>query len=646
MGATRAFEAKGEVLNVGGDGPTSRTRAAWSARGAPARAAAAAIAVALGHGFPAAALASDPHATLTLDQRWEIRWEEAPASALPEPPPPGLPAAGWTPARLPVVRSGAAERRTLWLRRRLPEQRFRDPVLLASAVDQTLEVWVDGKPVYRLGDLAGRREVFATAAWSHLVSLPEDFGGREVTLRIRSNYSRAGVGALRIGPREGLVRELLAHDLEWLVLGLLALFTGVLELLVFVRRREQRLHLAFGGFALAMGVFLLSQTTLAQLLVDAPMLWTYLVFGSLYLTPVGALAFVEELFGPRPASLLRRARHVCAAYAVSGLGLAGLGLVSLTRTLPPFLVLLAGSATLTAALTLRAAMRGSREGRILLFGMSGLLVAAANDILVSLGVLTWLVRLIDEATFFFLLSLGGIAANRLAGIRDRLQANSDDLERKNAELTLLKDGLQYIIAARTRELETARDELELRNRDLAEKNALLAQRAACDSLTGLLNHGAFIAELDAVVQSRRAAEFPVSVVMLDVDHFKAINDRFGHQTGDEVLRRVATALREVVREGDVAARYGGEEFALLLPRCPAASAQGAAERLRAAIATIRISSEPDLRVSASFGITAVCEPHAGVDGRELIGLADEALYAAKEAGRDRVCFLPGARAAC
>ncbi len=627
-------------MNVGG-GPPDGTYAASSARTSCGRAVAA-IAAATLLALPAAAIASDP-VPVALDQGWLAHWDEATggAGAGPTPPPSE---AGWAPACMPVVESGWPRARTLWLRRRLPEQRFRDPVLLASAVDQTLEVWIDGKPIYRLGDLERPSESFATAVWLHLVTLPEDCSGKELTLRIRSSYTRAGVGGIRIGPRDALVRELLVRDLRRIVLGLLAVFAGVLECVVFLRRREQRLHLAFGGFAVTIGVFMLSQTSLAQLIADAPMFWTYVVFGSLYLTPVGVLAFVEELLGPGPASLLRRARQIFVAYAVSALGLAALGQVSLTLTLPPFLVSLGAAALLGTALTVRAAIGGSREARILLLGMSGLLVATVNDILVSLGAVTWLVRLVDEATFVFLLSLGGVAVSRYAAIHRRLQAYSHDLERKNAELTQLKVDLEDIVEARTCELKAAKDELELRNRDMADRNALLAQRAARDSLTGLLNHGAFIAQLDELLASRRAADFPASLLMIDIDHFKLINDRFGHPTGDEALRRIAAVLLDVVREGDIVARYGGEEFTVLFPRCPAPAAQSAAERLREAIAAIRISSALHLSVTASFGIVTVTEPHLVVDGGEMIARADEALYAAKAGGRDRVCFHPAARA--
>jgi diguanylate cyclase (GGDEF)-like protein len=133
--------------------------------------------------------------------------------------------------------------------------------------------------------------------------------------------------------------------------------------------------------------------------------------------------------------------------------------------------------------------------------------------------------------------------------------------------------------------------------------------------------------------------------MIDVDHFKRINDEFGHPVGDEVLRCVGAAVTQVMRDGDLAARYGGEEFSLLLPRCSGLAAQRVAERLRGAIAAIRITSAPGLRVTASFGIATAVEPQGGLDGRQMIVRADEALYAAKTTGRDRVCSFPGERAA-
>jgi diguanylate cyclase (GGDEF)-like protein len=125
--------------------------------------------------------------------------------------------------------------------------------------------------------------------------------------------------------------------------------------------------------------------------------------------------------------------------------------------------------------------------------------------------------------------------------------------------------------------------------------------------------------------------------MLDIDHFKAVNDTYGHQQGDLVLREVARVLRESSREIDEPARYGGEELAVALPQTDLEGAYQFAERVRTALEALRIprldGANGDLRVTASFGAAAI--PGAGEDTGSLIAAADAALYEAKRAGRNR-----------
>src|SRR5581483_3312859 len=131
-----------------------------------------------------------------------------------------------------------------------------------------------------------------------------------------------------------------------------------------------------------------------------------------------------------------------------------------------------------------------------------------------------------------------------------------------------------------------------------------------------------------IARSDRTGE-PLSLVLVDVDHFKSINDRFGHPAGDDVLRHVGAALATHAREVDLAARYGGEEFCVLLPSCPPADAMSVAGRLREAIAAY----PGPVRVTASAGVATL--PLDGRDAESLVAAADRALYRAKAAGRDR-----------
>ena len=171
------------------------------------------------------------------------------------------------------------------------------------------------------------------------------------------------------------------------------------------------------------------------------------------------------------------------------------------------------------------------------------------------------------------------------------------------------------------------------------------RQAVTDELTGLANVRRFHEALARELERTRRFSGEVSLVMVDIDHFKRVNDRFGHQQGDIVLVEVARELREQCREIDHVARYGGEEMALILPETDLPGAFELAERIRRAIARKpigRLDKDGELTVTASFGVAAV--PESAANAQELIAAADAALYRAKRAGKNRVAKA-GTRAA-
>jgi diguanylate cyclase (GGDEF)-like protein len=158
-------------------------------------------------------------------------------------------------------------------------------------------------------------------------------------------------------------------------------------------------------------------------------------------------------------------------------------------------------------------------------------------------------------------------------------------------------------------------------------------RASTDALTGLPNRRYFD-EFCALLARRRRAEDSVGVLMVDIDKFKALNDRHGHPVGDEVLRAVAGAVVGAVREDDVPARYGGEEFAVLLRNPTPEVAVEVGERVRAAVGALDLTAHGVPSVSVSVGAAVATDPDEPIS--RTIEQADKALYEAKRAGRDRV----------
>jgi diguanylate cyclase (GGDEF)-like protein len=167
----------------------------------------------------------------------------------------------------------------------------------------------------------------------------------------------------------------------------------------------------------------------------------------------------------------------------------------------------------------------------------------------------------------------------------------------------------------------------------------LTKKADTDGLTGLSNRKAFLEQL-AMDLARLDGRHPCGLVMLDIDHFKRVNDTYGHPFGDEVLRGVASVLGKGVRKGDTAGRYGGEEFVLYLHMANTERSREGAERFRRMIRQIRFAHKgKEIAVTASFGVA--CAPHHGNGVEELLKHADEALYLSKQRGRDRVTVYPG-----
>jgi diguanylate cyclase (GGDEF)-like protein len=171
----------------------------------------------------------------------------------------------------------------------------------------------------------------------------------------------------------------------------------------------------------------------------------------------------------------------------------------------------------------------------------------------------------------------------------------------------------------------------------ASLHATVERQAVTDELTGLANARAFRSILEREIERSRRFQSPLGLVMVDLDDFKQVNDRHGHQQGDEVLAAVAAVLRDFSRDIDAPARYGGEELAVVLPQTDAEGAAQLAERMREAVESLRVprvGGRGSLRVTASFGVAAV--PESASDREELVAAADAALYRAKRGGKNRV----------
>jgi diguanylate cyclase (GGDEF)-like protein len=185
---------------------------------------------------------------------------------------------------------------------------------------------------------------------------------------------------------------------------------------------------------------------------------------------------------------------------------------------------------------------------------------------------------------------------------------------------------------------------DITDRKLAEEELKVAKQRAeelahKDELTGLNNRRAFFEHSQHAFRQAKRYNHPLSVIMIDIDHFKMINDNYGHSFGDKVLEMFSEPLQGSVRDFDIVARMGGEEFAIVLPETGLEEAENLAERLRTAIQNMTIRNEKhEIRITASFGVVTCKDDDKNIES--LLTKADDALYVAKKKGRNRVKTCP------
>lgn len=323
------------------------------------------------------------------------------------------------------------------------------------------------------------------------------------------------------------------------------------------------------------------------------------------------------------------------------------------------------------------ALAGAMRARLIEGGITLAVIFAAIGWLVSgritgsISRLTALARRVDRGERGLVFPIAGVS-REVAILGETLDHLVGNLLQREQQLLDLNTTLEQRIDERTAMLATSNrqleDEMAQRQAMEAEREALIRQlrdQAERDPLTGALNRRAFLAMAERDRRRLRRDDGRIAIIMFDIDHFKRVNDTYGHATGDEVIRKMAATARAVVREGDLLCRYGGEEFALLLADPGADSAALVAERLRCEVAALTFKAaisklagkphaidliadheNPDgdfpdrekepFQVTVSLGVTLAAArdlPEEGV--ATLLDRADQALYGAKRDGRNR-----------
>ena len=215
---------------------------------------------------------------------------------------------------------------------------------------------------------------------------------------------------------------------------------------------------------------------------------------------------------------------------------------------------------------------------------------------------------------------------------DGLEVGADDYLAKPFEELVFLARIKALVR-----IKRLQDELQRRLEEEQHSHWLMKQLAISDFLTSLFNRYYFMDMLEREFSLAQRYHTPLSCILVDIDHFKKVNDSYGHSFGDDVLKGVAETLQKNVRRPDIVARYGGEEFSILLPMCDAEGAFILAERLRRLVESLRWEHESgQVQVTISIGVADFSEDHVLTRPEDLLSYADQAIYQAKEDGRNRV----------
>ncbi|MCU0976804.1 MAG: GGDEF domain-containing protein [Steroidobacteraceae bacterium] len=264
-----------------------------------------------------------------------------------------------------------------------------------------------------------------------------------------------------------------------------------------------------------------------------------------------------------------------------------------------------------------------------LVGLGGLVASVGNLVFVGTAVFTLVVAFLawrrgSRAAGWFLLAWALLEAFTIAAAVSFLLSDAESM------VVYLGLPLSMVAAAVLVALGVA-DRLREQRRALSEAE----RHAQTDPLTGVLNRRSLVERLDAACERARARGMPVALLFIDLDHFKEVNDTYGHLAGDACLRAVIAPMHSELRHSDAIGRYGGEEFVVILDGADAAAAEAIARRMLQRVAELAVEGfGPPIRLTCSIGVAA--SDALGVWGEQLIARADAAVYAAKSSGRNRV----------
>ncbi|WAM47681.1 GGDEF domain-containing protein [Vreelandella venusta] len=490
----------------------------------------------------------------------------------------------------------------------LPAGDWNDPVLFITSMNLIGQVYLGDKLIYQYGEFdAQGKGSFAGWPW-HMIDLPDNAAWQQLTFRFYSDYTSIGLwGQVQVMERSDVLNQVIHDSAQDLGVSALVLVLAILATIFALIGPQRQGFGAIALFAYSSGLMLLAETPARQLISGCALGWDMLRAGSYYTLPVALGLLLSDWLKGTAKRWITRLWITHLLYLVFAMGLVLLDVISLSLTFPIFDVMLAISLPVMLLLALMRFQWLKVEQRLLVVSFTFFAPLLLADMAVAHGFIAWRSVPLSYGTLAFAVANAAIF---LWHYRHTQQ-----------QLALANETLEQQVASRTADLDRLVQELDSLSRK--------------DPLTGLHNRRHFDSAFEHQCQRAGQPTSQLSVLMLDVDYFKQINDDFGHDAGDAVLVEIAQLLRQHLRDLDVICRFGGEEFVALLPATSRTVAESRAKALLTSISHTVFAHQgiPLRQITLSCGVATY--PDHTQDPKILLRLADEALYQAKHSGRNR-----------
>jgi diguanylate cyclase (GGDEF)-like protein len=508
----------------------------------------------------------------------------------------------WKTFSFPSRPSLKANTRYVWLTTKLPTVvNYHHPVLFFTTTEQAIRVYIDNELIYSDGEFGLYHHTYGTK-W-HMVELPANYKGRQLSFQLYSDHAgRLGVvNLLSLDEGSKQATQLFQHDImSWLSLPLTLLLLIIVVLYyrgMHLNRHQRRIYVYLAFFLSVFALWLIATMRLLQLLPISLAFWRYIMLGCGYVMPLLGNLLVSELVSWK---WCRAVRFIALVYGlIFGAVTIGelFGYTSMDMGLTAFYGWLAISQPLVFLMLLQSAWKGSSSSR-------AFLVPAF-----------WVPAL---------------------GIVDGLTAHFRLYESLFYFMPLASLFLAYFVAWLL--WQSMKEEKELReiNNDLKQKMKLVREEAQIDALTKCFNRGHLAEELQKSITIAEYSQQPLAVMMFDLDHFKRINDTYGHDMGDQVLIRFAAVVRRNLDARHSFVRYGGEEFVVLCRGFTIEGARQLAEHIREDVGAAVLCEKQT--VTCSIGVTG-WQGESQDTPAAVLKRVDNALYQAKNSGRNCVSVL-------